>query len=418
MKHFVFCCLALTGHLNPMTSLARSVESRGHRVTFLGVPDAGPFVASQGFGFMPVAEDEFPVGAIDEFQTQLAELSGRDGLEFTIDWLKRSAQAVLDDGPERMHHLRADGVVADQSMSAAASIAKRLEIPFVTASITLALHEEPNVPPVFFDANYDPTPAGRKRNAELTRQWGAFNQPILEIYNKVHDAWGLPQLTSHRDNDSQLAQIAQQPAFFDFPRQSLPACFHYTGPFVGDHCRIERHARDEDFPWHKLDGRPLVYASMGTLQNGLVPVFEAIAAATEDLDVQLVVALGRRDAPMLSLPGDPIVVPFAPQLDLIDVADLVITHAGLNTVLESLSAGVPMVAIPVTNDQPGSAARIEHIGAGVKVPLHEADSRRLRAAITTVLDNPRYRERARWCQAQIAETDGLRLATDIIEKAL
>lgn len=57
------------------------------------------------------------------------------------------------------------------------------------------------------------------------------------------------------------------------------------------------------------------------------------------------------------LPGNPIVVNYAPQLELLKIADLTITHAGVNTTLESLSNGVPLVAIPITNDQPGVAAR-------------------------------------------------------------
>jgi len=47
------------------------------------------------------------------------------------------------------------------------------------------------------------------------------------------------------------------------------------------------------------------------------------------------------------LPGSPLVV-YAPQLELLAKARLTITHAGLNTVLDSLSNGVPLVAIPIT----------------------------------------------------------------------
>jgi len=56
---------------------------------------------------------------------------------------------------------------------------------------------------------------------------------------------------------------------------------------------------------------------------------------------------------MEELAGEPIVVEFAPQLELLKRAALCITHAGLNTALECLSNGLPMVAIPITNDQPG-----------------------------------------------------------------
>jgi UDP:flavonoid glycosyltransferase YjiC (YdhE family) len=55
-----------------------------------------------------------------------------------------------------------------------------------------------------------------------------------------------------------------------------PSRLHHTGPFHDGLGRIE-----SDFPWDRLTGEPLVYASMGTLQNGLESVFSTIAQAVE-----------------------------------------------------------------------------------------------------------------------------------------
>jgi zeaxanthin glucosyltransferase len=98
--------------------------------------------------------------------------------------------------------------------------------------------------------------------------------------------------------------------------------------------------------------RPLIYASMGTLQNGVERVFQVIAEACAGLDAQLVLSLGTGFENLAPLAGNPIVVGYAPQLELLRRSALTITHGGLNTVLESLSVGVPLVVIPVTNDQP------------------------------------------------------------------
>ena len=69
---------------------------------------------------------------------------------------------------------------------------------------------------------------------------------------------------------------------------------------------------------------------------------------------------GGLDAAKLGkLAGDPLIVSFAPQLEILKQAALVITHAGVNTVLESLSEGVPLVAVPLGNDQFGVAARLK-----------------------------------------------------------
>jgi len=69
------------------------------------------------------------------------------------------------------------------------------------------------------------------------------------------------------------------------------------------------------------------------------------------------------------IPANTIVVRIAPQMELLKRAALCITHAGLNTVLEALAQGVPMVAIPIGYDQPGVAARIVHHGVGEFVEI-------------------------------------------------
>jgi zeaxanthin glucosyltransferase len=212
-----------------------------------------------------------------------------------------------------------------------------------------------------------------------------------------------------------LAFVAQQPAFFDYPREALPECFHYTGPW---HDPIGG-GEPTDFPWEKLDGRPLIYASMGTLQNRLWEIFAIFAKACAGLDAQLVLSLGSRDqAPDGALAGAPVVVPFAPQIELLKRTTLAITHAGLNTALESLSQGVPMVAIPITNDQPGVASRLEWLGVAEVVAPSRLSVPRLAAAIERVLREPAYREKARRYQQEIAHLNGLARAADIVDQAI
>ena len=213
------------------------------------------------------------------------------------------------------------------------------------------------------------------------------------------------------------AMIAQQPAFFDFPRVAQPEWFHHAGPF-----HDEASGDAADFPFDRLDGRPLVFASMGTLQNQQFEVFHTVAEACAGLDVQLVITLGRRGAvmpPLLhALPGAPLVVPYAPQRALLARAAVAITHAGLNTALEALVQGVPMVALPVTNDQPGVAARLAWLGAAEVVPRARLEPAVLRRAIERVLVVPSYREAAQAARAQIARRPGVAIAADIIERVL
>jgi UDP:flavonoid glycosyltransferase YjiC (YdhE family) len=76
-----------------------------------------------------------------------------------------------------------------------------------------------------------------------------------------------------------------------------------------------------------------------------------------------------------------------------------------------------MVAIPITNDQPGVARRLEWLGvAEVVLPRHST-APRLRQAVERVLGDPGYRARARQRAAEITSLDGVGRAADIVEEA-
>jgi len=195
-----------------------------------------------------------------------------------------------------------------------------------------------------------------------------------------------------------------------------PSQFHHTGPFHDDTGRTK-----VDFPWERLTGQPLIYASMGTVLNGNVDVFQKIVTAlTKHDDLQLVLSVGDRVDPkqIVSAPKNAIIVPRAPQLELLKLASVCITHAGLNTVLESLAQGVPQVAIPVTFDQPGVAARIAHRQTGVVTSLDKLTPGHLSELLDEVLINPTYRTNAKKLQRKIVEANGVSVAADVIEKEL
>jgi hypothetical protein len=102
------------------------------------------------------------------------------------------------------------------------------------------------------------------------------------------------------------------------------------------------------------------------VQNGVEQVFRLVAEACAGLPIQPVISLGGglSEESLGALPGSPLVVRYAPQLELLKLAALTIFHGGLNTALESLAHGVPMVALPVTIDQPGVGARIKRTHTG------------------------------------------------------
>jgi MGT family glycosyltransferase len=400
----------------PLTALARRLKQRGHGVTCFQVADAEPFIRAAGLRFHEIGAADHPPGALRQIVEPLGRLKGLAGLRYTIrEMVCRDAAMVLRDAPAAVRAAGVDALVVDQAEFAGGSVAEHLGLPFVTAIATLPINLDDSVPFVAFPWGHGTGTAARLRNRLGNAFIALLLAPLHRLVNERRRKWRLPPVRTTGDYNSRGAQVAQVPAEFDFPGRRLPPHFHYTGPFTDGEGRAP-----VGFPWSRLKpNRPLVFASMGTLQNGLHHVFHTIAAACAGHGVQLVLSLGGGLEPeaLGALLGNPVVVRYAPQLELIRRAALTITHGGLNSVLESLAEGVPLVALPVTNDQPGVGARVEWSGTGKAIPLERVSVERLRAAVEAVLEDPRYRARARELQSRITAGDGLRRAAEIVERA-
>jgi len=159
---------------------------------------------------------------------------------------------------------------------------------------------------------------------------------------------------------------------------------------------------------------------MGTLQNGLIDIFRSIVQAAVGLkELQFVLAVGGQLDPkqLGTVPANVMVVSYAPQIEVLKRSSLCITHAGLNTALESLSSGVPMLALPITNDQPGVAARIANKKVGVVISPDQASPGNFMAAIKQLLGDSTVRDNVHRMQKAIRSADGLSIAAGILETA-
>jgi zeaxanthin glucosyltransferase len=412
--HIGLACPELSGHLNPMTTLGRELVRRGNRVTVVARPDGEAKAVAAGLGFAAIGATEFPRGAIAAQAAALGGMTTGKALLYTVEMMRLAAEVTLRDLPAVCRELGIDGLLVDQVNPAAGTTAEIERLPYVQVCNALALNRDAACPPAVLPWRYRPGVFGRLRNG--VGNWFLFRvtAPVRDEINAHRVRHGLAPRVG-RSVPAYLAEIAQQPAFFDFPRARPEPRLHFTGPWHGGG------GAEIPFPWERLDGRPLVYASLGTLQNRLAGMFTAIAEAVAPLDAQLVISLGAADQDAASLAarcaGNPIVVPVAPQLALLDRATLAITHAGLNTALEALARGVPMVAIPITNDQPGVARRLEWLGVAELVLPRHSTAPRLRQAVERVLGDPGYRVRARERAAEIASLDGVGRAADIVEEA-
>ncbi len=417
MSRIGILTLYATGHLNPSIVLARTLEQQGHEVVFFNILDTSQTITAAGLRLVPFAEAEYPIGALKPTMKKVAELSGPAAFAYYVERMALFFKTSFRYLPALIQAEAIDLLVVDQVHYAGATLAEHLGIPFVSLANALLVNREDVIPPPIMLWPFDPSPAGIERNR---KGWAGADQAyamLLPVVNEQRRAWNLPEYTNLIENSfSPLAQICQQPPFFEFPRPQAPATLHLVGHLQSDHS-----SEQVPFDWEWLDGRPLIYASCGTLQNRLEHVFRAIIEACAPLDAQVVIALGKDALSPESfgtVPNNIKLVPFAPQTELLRRASLCILHAGLNTTLDCLEKGVPMVAIPIASEQPGIAMRIAHLEAGTVVPLADVNASTVGAAVQTVLTDPKYRDAAGKAAAESAKLNPTAHATRIIEQVL
>jgi MGT family glycosyltransferase len=402
-----FICPNLPGHLNPMTALARQLQALGHDVVFLCSSSAN------GLPFVP-GDDRDP---IDEHRPEVSKMQGEDALKFGMRLLMTQTEAILKSLPAVVRANGVDALLFDTVQLYAELGAMQLGIPYIHVSVGLHRDYSGYTPPYFSGWPHETTPEALARNREGVAKFVKLLQSANAGLRAHAESAGLKiDWQDLGSTLSPLAIITQVPRAFDFESSHWPPQFHHTGPFH------DSKGRDKiDFPWKRLTGEPLIYASMGTILNGRLDVFRTIVAAlAKHKGLQLVLSVGDQVDPeqIGPVPSNAIIVKRAPQLELLKQTSVCITHAGLNTVLESLAQGVPQVAIPVTFDQPGVAARIADKQTGVITSLDKLTADHLSTLLNEVLNNSIYRDNARKLQKAIAKANGLSAAADLVETCL
>jgi MGT family glycosyltransferase len=421
MSHFAIICPEDAGHLIPVGALGNELVRRGHQVTLVGRPRAAAITEQFKSNLHELEADDLQPPSANLLWLAF-RLVGAEGWIGLRNWLYWRAELTLRLVPQALQGLAVDGVLIDQTIAAGGTVAEYLGLPFVTVSSALPWNGDADVPPPFTSWGYAKGRRYRLRNFVGYATWHWFMAPTLRIINRYRKAWKLKGIERIDDINSPLAHLVQSCREFDFPRRELPGTFHYVGA-LGAH---RGNTEDDRFPWERLDGRPLIFASLGTVWDTRnFQVLQKITSACAGLDAQLVLTLGRWHDKQGSMrerlgavPNNVLVVDFAPQLALLDRAAVLITHAGLNSTLESLCRGVPMVALPRSSDQPGVAARIEHSGAGLRTSYHRCTPKELRRLIERVLTEESFRLRAGELREAMIAAGGVCCAAEIVEQAL
>ncbi len=432
VMHIGIVCSFFMGHIYPMGNLAHELADRGHRATILGIREIRHVIEKISLSFYTLGDDEVEPGLLKKVSAYHKKKAAAGRLYELLLLSKKSTRKLFQnvgfvsrilcrDGVRAARELKLDALLVDQCSFEGATIAELAGIPFVTIAnaVPLQTDRQGQIPPPVFcswmggDVGLLKRWRNRLGNAMYNKVWF----PMMREVDRYRVEQGLrPHKWRWHETTSSLAIISNLTRNVDFMREKDHYPMHYVGPF----CQSISCGTPCPFPFERLNGQPIIYVSLGTLHHGRVSVFSKIAEACKDLPVQTVITLGAfvEEMKMPDFPGNPIVVPFAPQLDILKKTSLFITHASSNGVMDALSCGVPVVAVPISVDQPGMAVRIQYAGVGEAIPYRHVTVSRIRRLVKLVLENDGYRKRALKLHDEIQAAGGRKRAVDIILNAV
>jgi len=375
------------GHVNPTLGLTKELSDRGEDVTYYctddykqRVEDSGAHYRSLGVFFNQKQREanNLTFNAYEKFAHRLG-------------WMDQAIEKVMLEVQREQY----DYVIYDAQAIHGCIIAHLLKLPSITTWTTFAYNRESSnwfsserghpserIPRTFWDTVIG---FGRKYSYPMRafEDLYVFRSDLNIVFTSR-----LFQIDSHLFDDS----------------------FKFVGPSI-------YHRKDQDgFPFEQLAGDTVIYVSMGTIFTTHSELYRMCFDAFEDMDMKVVLSVGKNTNidDMNGIPPNFIVRGYVPQLDVLRLSSVFITHCGMNSTNEGLYFGVPLVMIPCRLDQPLVARRVEELGAGITIDKEALSAERLRNDVRAVLQDPVYRERGREIGKSLRQAGGQAKAVDEI----
>lgn len=161
----------------------------------------------------------------------------------------------------------------------------------------------------------------------------------------------------------------------------------------------------------------LIYFSLGTFGSTNVKLMQKIIDELATCKHQIIVSTGQSHQ-QLSLGDNMFGQSHLPQMAILPMVDLVITHGGNNTVTETMANGKPMIVMPLFADQHDNAQRIMEKGYGHRINPHRFRPKELNLLVDQILADNTMIERCAKAGHRIRDSNSKAKACEKIEQLL
>jgi MGT family glycosyltransferase len=388
MSKIIFYNIPASGHINPMQAVIAELIKNGHQVIYYNGEDTRAQITQTGAEFRA-----YPTQAAETLR-RLMDQTNSGGIADNALQFVRIAEMLLPSVFETLRAEKPDLVIHDSLAGWGKQAAEVLKIPAAAVLSTFALNMRsmPSMPPLAM--------------LSMMRDLAVRMPAYLQSAGRMKKAFGVRNygLTGALMSTNAL-NIVFTSREFQPAGETFDASYKFVGP------SITERPDTTNFPFDQLTKKPVVYISLGTINNQNLDFYKACFTAFSNHPGQFVLSAGKQtDLKALEpIPANFIVRNFVPQLEVLQHADLFITHGGMNSVHEGLWYGVPLVVVPQHVEQAAVALQVARHGAGVMAaqPGETLTVDMLRSSVELVLSSRQtYQEAAKRLGASFRAAGG------------
>jgi UDP:flavonoid glycosyltransferase YjiC (YdhE family) len=419
MARFLFATQPIGGHVLPALPIVHKLVERGNEVVWYAGKKFCSQIEATGAHFVPYQEAyDYDDNDYDAAFPGRSQLAGLNQIKFDfINLFMKQISPQHHDLEAILSQFPADVVVGDPSVFATFTVNEKGGPPNAIYNITCLGIKGRDVAPFGLGMLPSSSPLGRLRNRLLY-----FIAPNI-IFKAVSDEFGRQCASlgvARRKFEGVLVSpfLFLEPTVpsFEYPRSDLPPQVHFIGALLPE---SSNHSTPPLW-WDEVVNKkqPIVLVTQGTVATNPQELITPTLRALGDMEV-LVIAAGVKDKSSLALdplPANARVESFVPFKSLLSYVDLYITNGGFGGVQFALAHGVPIIAGGTTEDKPDVNNRIAYSGAGINLKTNTPTPGQVRTAVTTLLSNPSYRQKAQQLQAEIATHDAPTEAALLLEQ--
>ena len=388
MAKVLFVNGVVHGHINPTLPLVKELVSRGEKVAYFSTMEFREKIERTGAEFVDYGDGM--ARFLHSFRPK-----GNHPFFTLIEFLLEIDRVIISQVMEKSKAICYDYMVHDAMFGGGNILSKKLAIPAVCSCTSFAMNRLP-LPDQMLKRGTHPQLDSIYMELEVAaRGWETDVPGLMDIFFKKADL-----------------NLVFTSRMFQPAGETFDDSFRFVGPSIS-----EREEKAE-FPYGSMSGCKVVYISMGTINNNCAGFYQKCMEAFKEEDYKVVMSVGNKVdiASLGSIPPNFIVRNHVPQLEILKRADAFISHGGLNSVSEALYYGVPVAAIPMANDQPAVAGRLEALGAGMKLGMDEITPQLLKDTVHGLLTDESYRSASIAVGKSLREAGGYKAAADAIRE--